>query len=58
MKKLLSMADGLYHYKNGEIHTAENESGQILKQAKTSKTIDKFILDTLQTRRKAEASEG
>lgn len=54
MKKLLSMADGLYSYKNGDAYTAEDEDGNILKQAKTSRTIQRFVLQTLQERRSKE----
>ena len=51
MKKLICMVDGLYHYKDGDTHTAEDEEGYVLKQAKTSKTIDKFIQFVLKFRR-------
>lgn len=54
MKKLLSMADGLYSYKNGDVYTVEDEDGNILKQAKTSRTIQRFVLQTLQERRSKE----
>ncbi len=51
MKKLICMVDGLYHYKDGDTHTAEDEEGYVLKQAKTSKTIDNFIQFVLKIRR-------
>jgi hypothetical protein len=51
MKKLIYMADGLFHYKDGDIHTAEDEEGYVLKQAKTSRTIEKFIQFVLKIRR-------
>jgi hypothetical protein len=51
MKKLIYMADGLFHYKNGDTYTAEDEEGYVLKRAKTSRTIDKFIQFVLKIRR-------
>jgi hypothetical protein len=51
MKKLVYMADGLFHYKDGDTYTAEDEEGYVLKRAKTSRTIDKFIQFVLKIRR-------
>jgi hypothetical protein len=51
MKKLIYMADGLFHCKDGDTYTAEDEEGYVLKRAKTSRTIDKFIQSVLKIRR-------
>ena len=51
MKKLIYMADGLFHYKDGDTYTAEDEEGYVFKRAKTSRTIDKFIQFVLKIRR-------
>jgi hypothetical protein len=52
--KLSYMADGLFLYKKEGCYVVTDEPGNILKEAKTSKTCERFISNILQARRAAE----
>ena len=49
--KLSYMADGLFLYKKEGGYIVTDEPGNILKEAKTSKTCERFISNILQARR-------
>jgi hypothetical protein len=43
MKKFLSMSHGLFEYKDAEYYWVEDEQGNILKKAKSSQTISRYV---------------
>ena len=43
MKKFLSMSHGLFQYKDSESYWVEDEQGNILKKAKSSQTISRYV---------------
>ncbi len=43
MKKFLSMSHGLFEYKDAEHYWVEDEQGNILKKAKSSQTIARYV---------------
>ena len=52
--KLSYMADGLFLYKKEGGYVVTDEPGNILKEAKTHQTCNRFLLKILQARRAAE----
>jgi hypothetical protein len=48
------MADSLFLYKTDDGYIVKDQHDNILKQAKSSQTCDRYILNILQTRRAAE----
>lgn len=43
MKKFLCMSHGLFEYKDAEHYWVEDEQGNILKKAKSSQTISRYV---------------
>ena len=43
MKKFLCMSHGLFEYKYAEYYWVEDEQGNILKKAKSSQTISRYV---------------
>ena len=43
MKKFLSMSHGLFQYKDADHYWFEDEQGNILKKAKSSQTISRYV---------------
>ena len=43
MKKFLSMSHGLFEYKDAEYYWVEDEQGNILKKAKSSQSISRYV---------------
>ena len=54
IKRLITMADGLFLYKTGDEYFVENPDGIVLKQSQTIQTCNKYINKELQSRRAAE----
>ena len=52
--KMICMADGLFLYKKEDSYVVMDQHNNLLKEAKTYKTCDSYILKTLQSRRAAE----
>ena len=54
IKRLITMADGLFLYKTDDGYVVENPDGIVLKQSQTIQTCNKYINKELQSRRAAE----
>lgn len=54
LMKLITMADGLFLYKTDDFYIVMDQNNNLLKEAKTCKTCDRYILKTLESRRAAE----
>ena len=52
--KLICMADGLFLYRTNNHFIVTDQDNNILKEAKTVGTCDRYILQVLQSRRAAE----